>query len=188
MPDVVIKAIVPLVNALAGRDVVNAPGDISFPIRGSPIYWGDLLVRGIPFRLTPPVAAPPVPSDPPPVPRLPPPVPSEPPPVPNELPVPMPVVVDCVPADPLIDEPPMEPAEEPPAAALPPAPAAKAQLPDAAKPAANISVVIFMDILLRLWTRDKTRRGGTFRRSGKRAPSGPLGGEISSMETGQRER
>jgi hypothetical protein len=75
-------------------------------------------------------------------------------------------VVDDVPADPDIDEAPIEPAEAPPAAPLFPAPAAKAQLPDAAKPAASISVVIFMDILLHCWTRDKTRRGGTFRPMG----------------------
>jgi hypothetical protein len=132
------------------------------------------------FRLSPLFWLP-VPNEPPPVPNDPPPVPSDPPPVPNELPVPMPVV-DELPADPDIDEAPIEPAEEPPAAPPFPAPAAKAQLPDAAKPAAKISVVIFMDILLRCWTKDKTRRGGTFR------PIRQAGREISSTETGERER
>jgi hypothetical protein len=80
------------------------------------------------------------------------------------------VPVDDVPGEPEAEGAPMEPAEEPPAA--PPAPAAKAQLPDAANAAVNISVVIFMDILLCLWTKDKTRRGGTFRPSGKRPPGG----------------
>jgi hypothetical protein len=84
------------------------------------------------------------------------------------------VPVDDVPGEPETEGAPMEPAEEPPAAPppAPPAPAAKAQLPDAANAAANISVVIFMDILLCLWTKDKTRRGGTFRPSGKRPPDG----------------
>jgi hypothetical protein len=43
MLDAVIKAIVPLVNALAGRDVVNAPGDISFPN----LLIADLLGRSV---------------------------------------------------------------------------------------------------------------------------------------------
>jgi len=117
-----------------------------------------------------------VPGDPSPVPSDPPPVPSDPPPVPSEFPVVMPVVefpggvpVDEVPADPVIDEAPMEPAEEPPAA---PPPAAKAPLPDVAKPAANINVVIFMDILLR-GRRIRRATAGRSGLSGKRAaPAG----------------
>jgi len=62
-----------------------------------------------------------------------------------------------------MDDPPVEPEDElepaeappvpappaPPAPPPPPPPAAKAELPDTASAAANISVVIFMDFLLR---------------------------------------
>jgi hypothetical protein len=91
------------------------------------------------------------------------------------------IPVDDVPGDPVMDEAPMEPAEELPAA-RPPAPAAKAQLPDTVSAAAKISVVIFMDIILRCGRRIRRAAAGRSCRSGKRAPGRIINGNEPASE------